>query len=54
MENDRKITIRKTCSWCGKVIEEGDQLVPVTNGICEECKKEQLELVGIFEDGDDQ
>lgn len=53
METDRKVVIRKICAWCGEVLIEGDQLTPVTGGICEKCKKKELEKVGIREDGEE-
>lgn len=44
MDGNREVKIRAICAWCKKVVEEGDQLVPVTDVICDECKQKELEI----------
>lgn len=53
MEDDREVVLRSICAWCNKVLVEGDQLTPVTNGICPSCMKDVLEEAGIVEEGED-
>ena len=32
------------CSWCQRVIQEGDQSKPVSHGICHDCMEKALDV----------
>lgn len=48
---EKEKTLKTVCSWCGKVMQEGDgDLTPdgelnITHGICDECEQKILKEI---------
>jgi len=43
VQMERPPAFRIECSWCGKVMEEGDPGAPTSHGICSPCKDKLLQ-----------
>lgn len=35
------------CAWCNKVLREGSPYLPISHGMCEECKQRELAKIGV-------